>query len=344
MIDLIVTRDRLRETVAYLVGHLSHKKGARVRGPEIPLAPQPSELVAWEQVRLARHSARPQTRDYAAAMTTRFVELHGDRQGGDDPAIVGGLAELDGETVVIVGHQRPQTPGDAEPPSSAMAYPEGYRKALRLMELGAKFQLPVITLIDTRGANPSYESEQRGISQALARNLATMACLPTPTVSIITGEGGSGGALALGVADRVLMLEHAIYSVISPEGAAAILYRDAKQAEALSTALKLTAQDLHRLGVIDEVVPEPTGGAHLDAPRAVALVKRHVVAALRDLRRVPIPRLLARRYAKYRHIGRVGVYWREVVRKEMQEALDALGRRFPRGEGPWRRIRKSGSA
>ena len=344
MIDLIVPRERLRETVAYLVGHLSREKKPRGRGSAIPPAPRPGELAAWEQVRLARHRARPQTRDYIAAMTTRFVELHGDRQGGDDPAIVGGLAELDGETVVIVGHQRPQAPGDVDPPSPAMAYPEGYRKARRLMALGAKFQLSVVTLIDTRGANPGYESEQRGISQALAQNLATMSCLPTPIVSAITGEGGSGGALALGVADRVLMLEHAIYSVISPEGAAAILYRDAKQAEALSAALKLTAHDLQRLGVIDEVVPEPAGGAHLDPLRAAALLKRHLAAALRDLRRVPIHRLLARRYAKYRHIGRVGVYWREVARKEMQEVLDALGRRFPRGEGPWRRIRKPGNA
>jgi acetyl-CoA carboxylase carboxyl transferase subunit beta len=344
MIDLIVSRDRLRETVAYLVGHLSRGKVARLRGAAMPPAPPASKLAAWEQVQLARHRARPQTRDYIAAMTTRFVELHGDRQGGDDPAIVGGLAELDGDTVVIVGHQRPLAPADTESPTPAMAFPEGYRKALRLMLLGAKFQLPVITLIDTRGADPGYESEQRGIAQALARNLATMSGLPTPIVSVITGEGGSGGALALGVADRVLMLEHAIYSVISPEGAAAILYRDATHAEALSGALKLAAQDLLRLGVIDEIIPEPPGGAHLDAPRAAALVKRYVVAALRDLRRVPIPKLLAHRYAKYRDIGRVGVYWREVVRKEMQEALDALGRRFPRGEGPWRRIRKPGSA
>jgi acetyl-CoA carboxylase carboxyl transferase alpha subunit len=225
-----------------------------------------------------------------------------------------------------------------------MASPEGYRKALRLLQLGAKFRIPVVTLIDTRGARADYDSERRGIAQALARTLATMITLPTPTVSVIIGEGGSGGALALGVADRVLMLEHAIYSVISPEGAAAILYRDAGKAEALSEALKLTAHDLRRLGVIDAVVPEPPGGAHLDHAAAASGVRHHVVAALRSLRRVPPRRLLSHRYAKYRHIGRVGIYWREVVREEMQDALDALARRFPRGEAPWRRLRGVGGA
>ena len=339
LLDLIVPRERLRETVAYLVGHLSRQKAARGRRRGGGPPPAISALPAWEQVRLARLAARPQAHDYIAAMTTRFVELHGDRQGGDDPAIIGGLAELDGETIVIVGHQRWRTQEESASPFQGMAYPEGYRKALRLMQLGAKFQLPVVTLIDTRGANQSYESDQRGIAQALARNLAAMSRLPTPIVAVIIGEGGSGGALALGVADRVLMLEHAIYSVISPEGAAAILYHDAQKAETLSEALKLTAEALQRLGVIDTIVPEPEGGAHLDPQKAAALVKQHVVAALRELRRIPVPRLLARRYAKYRHIGRIGVYWREIARQEMQEALDALGRRLPRPEGPWRRIR-----
>ena len=333
MIDLIVPRDRLRETVSYLVGHLSGGKKAGGAPSKISSAPRPRALAAWEQVQLARLSARPQSRDYIDAMTARFVELHGDRQGGDDPAIVGGLAELDGETVVIVGHQRGHSPEEEAAASGGMAYPEGYRKALRLMTLGAKFQLPVVTLIDTRGANQSYEAEQRGIAQALARNLATMSCLPTPIVSVIIGEGGSGGALALGLADRVLMLEHAIYSVISPEGAAAILFRDANKAEELSESLKLTARDLLRLGVIDGIVPEPEGGAHLDPQRAAAVLQQHLRAGLRDLRRVPLRRLLARRYAKYRHVGRVGVYWREIVRREMQDALDMLGRRLPRAEG-----------
>ncbi len=339
MIDLIVSRDRLRETVAYLVGHLSRGRHAPRRDREAPLLPTRPGLPAWEHVRLARHTARPQARDYIAAMTTRFVELHGDRQGGDDMVIIGGLAELDGDTVVIVGQQR----SAAERPDGAtelgMAFPEGYRKALRLMLLAAKFHLPVITLIDTRGANQSYESERRGIAQALARNLATMSTLPTPIVSVIIGEGGSGGALALGMADRVLMLEHAIYSVISPEGAAAILYRDARKAETLSEALKLTARDLHRLGIIDGIVPEPEGGAHLDPVASAAELQRRLISALRALRRLPLSEVLARRYAKYRHVGRVGVFWREIVRREMGEALDALSRRFSRSESSERRMR-----
>lgn len=224
-----------------------------------------------------------------------------------------------------------------------MAGPEGYRKALRLMHLASKFHIPVITLIDTPGADPSYEAEHRGIAQSLARNIAAMAVLPTPIVSVIIGEGGSGGALALALGDRVLMLEHAIYSVISPEGAAAIIYRDVGKAETLSEALKITAHDLRRLGVIDAVVPEPAGGAHLDPAAAAATLENHIASTLRALRRLPIHKLLDRRYAKFRDIGRIGIYWREIVRTEMQDALDALARHFPRGEGPWRRIRKPGS-
>ncbi len=343
MVDLVVPRGQLRETVTYLISHLSPPAGPRTRPDRLPAGEEGGGLAAWEEVRLARHTGRPTTQDCIARMTVGFVELHGDRQGGDDPAIVGGLAELDGQTVMIIGHERGSTPELAAAHHRGMAGPEGYRKALRLMRLAAKFRIPVVTLIDTPGADPSYESEHRGIAQALAGNLAAMAVLPTPIVSVIIGEGGSGGALALGVADRVLMLEHAIYSVISPEGAAAILYRDAGKAEALSGALKITARDLLRLGVIDAVVPEPPGGAHLDHASTAAAVRRYAVASLRALGRMPRGRLLDRRYAKYRHIGRTGIYWREIVRTEMQDALDALARRFPRGEGPWRRVRGEGS-
>ena len=275
-------------------------------------------------------------------MTAGFVELHGDRQGGDDPAIVGGLAELDGAAGHDPGARAGRDPEAQAARRRGAAGPEGYRKALRLMQLASKFQIPVITLIDTPGADPSYEAEQRGIAQSLAQDLAAMAVLPTPIVSVIIGEGGSGGALALGVADRVLMLEHAIYSVISPEGAAAILYRDAAKADALSEALKLTAHDLRRLGIIDAVVPEPPGGAHLDPAAAAATLGRYLAASLKTLRAVPIARLLDRRYAKYRHIGRTGMYWREIVRAEMQDALDLVARRFPRGEGLWRRLTGTG--
>ncbi|HLJ60403.1 MAG TPA: acetyl-CoA carboxylase carboxyl transferase subunit alpha [bacterium] len=337
LLDLIVPRAQLRETIAYLVAHLSRLPVARGRADRLPPGVEQGPLPAWDEVRLARHTARPTALDYIGHMATGFVELHGDRQGGDDPAIVGGVAEIDGQPVMIIGHERGGTPEALEARHRGAAGPSGYRKALRLMELAAKFRIPVITLIDTPGADSSYEAERHGIAQALAHTLATMTVLPTPIVSVIIGEGGSGGALALGAADRVLMLEHAIYSVISPEGAAAILYRDTAQAVALSEALKLTAQDLRRLGVIDVVVPEPVGGAHVDHAAAAAALRRHLVASLRTLRRVAPEKLLGRRYAKYRHIGRTGVYWREIVRAEMQDALDSIARRFPRGEGPSRR-------
>jgi acetyl-CoA carboxylase carboxyl transferase subunit beta len=305
----------------------------------VPAEARGGGLAAWEEVQLARHVARPTSLDYISRMTTDFVELHGDRQGGDDPAVVGGLAELDGQTIMVIGQERGGTLEAQAERHRGMAGPSGYRKALRLARLAAKFHLPVVTLVDTPGADPSYEAERAGIALALAENLAVLATLPTPIVAVIIGEGGSGGALAMAVADRVLMLEHAIYSVISPEGAAAILYRDVAQAQALSNALKITAHDLKRLGVIDEIIPEPAGGAHLDHAAAAAAVAAHVSAALSTLRRIPVPKLLDRRYQKYRHVGRTGVYWREVVRSEMQEELDALARRFPRGEGPWRRVR-----
>ena len=339
LLDLIVPRERLRATVSYLIGHLARKPVSRSGSVPAPAGVRGPGLAAWEEVQLARHVARPTALDYIIGATTDFVELHGDRQGGDDPAVVGGLAELDGHTIVVIGQERGGTPEAQAERHRGMAGPGGYRKALRLARLAAKFHLPVVTLVDTPGADPSYEAEQRGIALALAESLAAMAGLPTPIVAVIIGEGGSGGALAMALGDRVLMLEHAIYSVISPEGAAAILYRDVAQAQALSTALKITARDLKRLGIIDEIVPEPEGGAHLDHAGAVAAFTAHVTAALRELRRIPISRLLERRFAKYRHIGRTGVYWREVVRAEMQDVLDALGRRFPRGEGPWRRVR-----
>ena len=342
LIDLVVPRPHLRETIVYLVAHLSRGRASRGRPDPGPAGVETETLGAWEQVSLARHTARPTTLDYIARMTAGFVELHGDREGGDDPAIVGGLAELDAQPVMILGHERGGTPEAQARHRRGAAGPGGYRKALRLMRLAAKFEMPVITLIDTPGADASYEAERGGIAQALAQDLAAMTVLPTPIVSAIIGEGGSGGALALGVSDRVLMLEHAIYSVISPEGAAAILYRDAAQAAALSEALKLTAHDLRRLGIVDVVVPEPPGGAHQDHDAAAASLGRYLAASLKTLRAVPIARLLERRYAKYRHIGRTGVHWREIVRAEMQDALDLVARRVPRGEGLWRRLTGTG--
>jgi acetyl-CoA carboxylase carboxyl transferase alpha subunit len=292
-------------------------------------------------VGLARHSSRPSGKFYIARLTSHFLELHGDRWRGDDPAIIAGLGEVDGETLIVVAHERGTTPAEREASHGGMAFPEGYRKALRVMQLGAKFGIPVVTLIDCPNAQASYESELHGIANALARNLAEMSRLPTPIVAAIIGEGGSGGALALGVADRVLMLEHAIYSVISPEGAAAILYRDAARAEAVSEVLKLTAHDLRGLGIIDVVVPEPEGGAHLDPDRMAVALKSHVLTALREIRETPLRRLVAKRYRKFRDIGRGGIHWRELIRGHLRDAAGALVRFLP-GKAKSRKQRRAG--
>ncbi len=260
-------------------------------------------LTAWQRVQLARHPRRPYTLDLVRLLTEDFVELHGDRLFGEDHAVVGGLARFEARPVVIVGHQKGRDTREKLYRNFGMPHPEGYRKALRLFRLAEKFGKPVITFIDTPGAYPGIGAEERGQAEAIARNLREMAGLRTPIVALVTGEGGSGGALALGVADRVLMLEHAIYSVISPEGCAAILWEDAKRAREAAEVLRLTAPDCLKLGVIDAIVPEPPGGAH----RSWAGTAEHVRAALRgaldELRGLAADELLQRRYAKFRRMG-----------------------------------------
>lgn len=334
MIDLVVPRPGLRSAVASLLAHLrparEHPRRSRWGSTDLPPSPVPD--ASWQEVQLARQAGRPTALDYIGRLFTRFIELHGDRLYGDDPAIISGLAAFDDISVVIIAHERGRTDEERLMRRQGRALPEGYRKALRMMELAAKFRLPVVTFVDTPGAYPGAEAERRGIAQALARNLQTMATLPTPTVSVVIGEGGSGGALALAVADVVLMLEHAIYSVIAPEGAAAILWRDAGRAEEVADALKITADDLLRLGIIDGVIPEPPGGAHLDPDQAAWRLRTALGAALHDVLALRTPALLNRRYRRYRHIGRVGVYWREVVRSEMQDLLDAVEHMMRRRE------------
>src|ERR671935_2995925 len=221
-------------------------------------------LTPLQRVQVARSNKRPLSDDYFRLVFTDFIELHGDRLFQEDAAIVGGWARLDNETVMVIGHQRGRDTKENLKRNFGMPHPEGYRKALRLMKLAAKFGAPVITLIDTPGAYPGLGAEERGQSEALARSLIEMSMLATPSIAVVIGEGGSGGALALGVADRILMLENSVYSVISPEGCAAILWKDASQRERAAEALKLTAEDLLRLKVIDEIVKEPVGGAHID--------------------------------------------------------------------------------
>lgn len=264
-----------------------------------------SHLNRWQKVQLARLRQRPQTLDYVKALFADFVELHGDRRFGDDAAIVGGPARLDDRVVMVVGHQRGHDTKEAVRRNFGQTYPEGYRKALRLYRLAEKYEMPLVTFVDTPGAWTALPAEERGQAWALAENIATMAELRTPIISIVIGEGGSGGALALSVADRLLMLEHAVYSVAPSEQVANILWKDPKLAPLAAEAVKLTAQDLRELGVADRIVPEPPAGAHSDYAAAAAAVRSALLEELDDLEGRTPEELLAERYEKYRRIGAI---------------------------------------
>lgn len=260
-------------------------------------------LSRWQTVLLSRHMDRPHTLDYIEGIFQRFVELHGDRLFSDDHAILAGMAKLDKMGVFIVGHEKGRNIKERMFRNFGMPNPEGYRKVLRMMGLAERFQKPLIAFIDTPGAWPGIEAEQRGQAGAIAMNLCEMAVLKIPTVSIIIGEGGSGGALALCVTDRILMMEYATFSVISPEGCAAILWKDDTKKQQASEALKLTAQDALGMGLVDAIIPEPLGGAHRDVPEAVQQIKKVLLEHLEEIICLPIAELLDRRYAKYRRIG-----------------------------------------
>jgi acetyl-CoA carboxylase carboxyl transferase subunit alpha len=260
-------------------------------------------LTPWQRAQIARHPKRPHTLDLFRLLFEDFVELHGDRVFGDDKAIVGGLARFDGEPVVVMGHQKGRDTRENIARNFGMPHPEGYRKALRLMELAAKFGKPILTFIDTPGAYPGLGAEERGQGEAIARNLREMAGLGTPIVCVVTGEGGSGGALAIGVGNRVLMLEHAIYSVISPEGCAAILWGEASKAPEAAELMRVTAPDLLRLGVIDGIVPEPVGGAHRNWEETAENLRGALRGSLKELRSRSAEGLVADRYEKFRKIG-----------------------------------------
>jgi len=262
-----------------------------------------SNLTRWQKIQLARHPKRPYTLDYIKHMCTDFVELHGDRTFADDKAVVGGFAYINEQPVMIVGQQKGRDTKEKLRRNFGMAHPEGYRKALRLFRLAEKFSVPIVILIDTPGAFPGIGAEERGQAEAIARNIREMSRLKVPIVIVIIGEGASGGALGIGVGDRVMMLEYSWYSVISPEGCAAILWRDAAKAPEAAEALKPTSEDLVRLGIVDKVIPEPSGGAHNDHAEAAARVKTEILAALKALLEKPVEQLLAERVAKYRRIG-----------------------------------------
>ncbi|GAA4563475.1 hypothetical protein GCM10023176_07510 [Micromonospora coerulea] len=325
-VDLVVPRHALRGRLTALLA--AARAGRSNRRPLVPrqeparrppavagvprpepaadVPPDPADGAArdaWDTVRTARHPGRPTTLDYLESAFDGFVELHGDRLGADCPAVVGGLARLYGRPVMVVGHQKGHTTAELVARNFGMASPAGHRKALRLMRLAARLGLPVVTLVDTPGADPGVAAEEQGQAAAIAENILALSVLPTPIVAVVTGEGGSGGALALAVADRVLMLEHAVYSVISPEGCAAILWPDSSAAPQAARALRLTAPDLCRLGVVDEVVPEPPPAAHHDPAAAAELLARAVAANLAPLLDVPPATLVRRRRQRFRRYG-----------------------------------------
>jgi acetyl-CoA carboxylase carboxyl transferase subunit alpha len=262
-----------------------------------------SSLTAWQRVQVARHPSRPHTIDYIKLIAEEFVELYGDRCFGDDKAVVGGLATIDGRRIMLVGQERGTDTNEKVRRNFGMPHPEGYRKGIRLMRVAEKFGLPVVCLLDTTGAYPGLGAEERGQGEAIAYNLQQMSKLRTPVIVVVVGEGGSGGALAFGMGDRIYMLEYAIYSVCSPEACASILWRDAGKAEEAASALKLTATDLLEQGVIDGIIPEPLGGAHRDPNETVRRVKEKLSEALAELETVDIGEIVARRYEKFRRIG-----------------------------------------
>lgn len=267
-----------------------------------------SNLTAWQKTQLARHPERPYTLDYISMIFEEFIELHGDRRFSDDPAVVAGIGKIDGSSYAVVGHQKGRTIKERIYRNFGQAHPEGYRKALRIMKLAERFSIPVITMIDTPGAFPGIGAEERGQAEAIANNLMEMSLLKIPTITIVIGEGGSGGALGLSVCDRVFMLEHAIYSVISPEGCAAILWRKDSEVEVedyikAAEQLKLTAQDLKKFEIIDDIIPEPLGGAHRDPQEMAKRIKNKTVTTTTELMKIPADELIKKRYEKFRKIG-----------------------------------------
>ncbi len=322
-------REQLRRELVELekrLEELSQRATTRAEQEELAALKQQVErlreqvvrpVTAMDRVKLARHPDRPHTLDFVSWIFEDFLEIHGDRRFADDPAIVCGLARFHGEPVLVVGHQKGHDFKQQQLRNFGMPKPEGYRKALRAMKLAEKFHRPIFSFVDTPGAYPGVDAEERGQAEAIAHNLREMARLRVPIIVTITGEGGSGGALAIAVGDVILMLENAIYSVISPEGCAAILWKDASKADRAAEALKLTASDLLELGVIDRIVPEPSGGAHTDPRRAAEILDQFLREALAEVRDLSVEELVARRYHKFRAMGQ----FMELSEEEIRAAL-----------------------
>jgi acyl-CoA carboxylase subunit beta len=338
-IDTVVERPKLRGVLAMLIQILHRPWDLKQRGDVELYRPTPDPPdSAWQAVELARHEDRPTASDYIRRMMPLFVELHGDRLHGDDPAVIAGVGDLGGITCVAIAQERGHG-DDSERRRGGRMRPEGYRKAERMMRLATDLNLPLITLIDTPGASLDFDSEARGLAPSISNCLARMSITPVPVIAAVIGEGGSGGALALGLADRILMQENAIYSVIAPEGAAAILYHDAHKARDVADALKLSAADASVLGVVDTLVPEPAGGAHLDPDYAAVLLKNFILDALIELRKLSANKLVDERYRKFRRMGHVAerregfTHELEEIQKRFAQAFDQIRYRFPSRHG-----------
>jgi len=316
LVDTIADRTRLRDLTAALLDMLVSKY--QLTAPEKAETPEAGHArpVAWDAVKLARHKERPTTYDYIGRIVTNFVELHGDRAHGDDPAVVAGIGDIGGQTVVIIGHERGRV-GDPAERNGGRPSPDGYRKAQRAIAMARKFRVPLITLIDTPGSNASIESEEHGLGNAIATTMAQMAGLDAPSIAVIIGEGGSEAALALGVADRVLMLENAIYTVISPEDAASIIYRDEAKADEMAESLRLTAKHAKEMGIVDVVVPEPVAGAHTNPDETARELRRVLLRELAALHERADRKLVRERYKKYRKMGEYSSHFRSAVAREV---------------------------
>ncbi len=336
MLDMVVPRPQLHDKLAILLGMLN-KTGKRYKAKKSKLPKFSVSLPksAWKNVQLARDKERPTSQDYLSRIFTDFTELHGDRLFGDDRAVMTGVAYLGAFPVAVVALERGKK-GETITRHDGRAYPEGFRKAQRVMQMAAKFRLPLITLIDTPGAHPGLESEERGVGIAIATTLSMMSDLPTPIITVFLGEGGSEGALALSVADKILMLENSILSPITPERAATLIYRDNNKAEDVAESLKLTAYDCKELGIVDMVVPEPDGDAHADVDKTAKILQDSLTKQLSALLRMPLKKLLKKRYGKFRRIGERSTYYKKAARKEVSR-LRRLARRWRRrGNGPVR--------
>lgn len=283
---------------------MATKKSVKEPAAKKAAAKKITARTAWDIVKIARHADRPNIYEYINMMCDDFVELHGDRLFGDDRGLIGGFATIGGEKVMILGHHKGRTVEENIEANFGMANPEGYRKAMRLMSLAEKYGLPVVSLVDTPGAYPGSDAEARGQAEAIAHNLEFMSTLKAPVVVTVIGEGGSGGALGIAVGDRILMLENSIYSVISPEGSASILWRDGAKAHVAAEALKLTASSLKKLGIIDEIIPEPGAGAHTAPKKAAEALKKALLANIKELKKIPVDELVQQRYAKFCAMGR----------------------------------------